>query len=384
MLNSQCSGCGGCIFRSLNEEEYRQNKYQDFCRTVSSIKNAAPEIEMPIFIDDGCRRRADMSFSYTRQGLKLGFNEAQSHNIADIEVCPMLTDDINVFLPELRRFLQDFCTIPLTLKNKKKRPETVYVREGDVRILQADNGIDILLIIPYEPVLEHRLSVVDFINANENIIRFSWQINKMSPETIVEKHTPELYIAGYTVEIPQGVFLQASKKAETLMIEKVLSYLGSTTGKIADLFCGLGTFTYPIAKKTANEVIAVDSSSDSLKGLQKALNRNQIHNVKVINRNLFKYPFDAAELSGVKAIVIDPPRAGAHEQCREISQLPPASRPEKIVFVSCNPKTFTYDAELLLSAGYTFERVTLIDQFVYSKHQELIALFTFNMTKKGE
>ena len=115
--------------------------------------------------------------------------------------------------------------------------------------------------------------------------------------------------------------------------------------------------------------------------MKKALNRNQIHNVKVINKNLFKYPLDEAELKDIKALVIDPPRAGAHEQCREISKISGKNRPEKIIFVSCNPKTFVYDAQLLIDAGYTFERVTLIDQFVYSKHQELIALFTYNSVK---
>ena len=90
-------------------------------------------------------------------------------------------------------------------------------------------------------------------------------------------------------------------------------------------------------------------------------------------------------MKGIKALVIDPPRAGAHEQCREIAKLEDNAKPLKIVFVSCNPKTFVYDAETLISAGYTFERVTLIDQFVYSKHEELVALFTFNpKNNKGE
>lgn len=54
----------------------------------------------------------------------------------------------------------------------------------------------------------------------------------------------------------------------------------------------------------------------------------------------------------------------------------------KIVFVSCNPKTFVYDAEVLINAGYVFERVKLIDQFVYSGHQELVALFILNPASK--
>lgn len=378
MQNSVCKMCGGCVFRELGETRYRENKVSDFKKTMHLIKGAEPIFDDPIFIKDGSRRRADMAFLYAKKELKLGFNESQTHNLVDVSSCLMLDSVLNNLLPELHILLQELCTAPVTVKNKKKKPETTFIREGSVQILHADNGVDILLNIPLEPALEHRLIIADFVNAHSQVCRVSWKAGSANPETIVEKIPPELHIAGCTVEIPQGVFLQASKESETVMIEKVLSYLGNTTGKIADLFCGLGTFTYPLAKLDGAEVIAADSSTSSLKGLQASLNRNQIHNVKVMERNLFKYPFDAADLKGTKALVIDPPRAGAHDQCREIADLPPQDKPEKIVFVSCNPKTFVYDAEQLITAGYEFERVTLIDQFVYSKHQELIALFTYN------
>ena len=178
-----------------------------------------------------------------------------------------------------------------------------------------------------------------------------------SPTGLVTDKNGNLYIAGFSIPIPQGVFLQASKASETAMINKVMEYMGNTTGKIADLFCGLGTFTYPLVQNKENEIISSDSSSASLQGLQKALNRNQIQNVKIIERNLFKDPMDASDLKGVKALVIDPPRAGAHEQCRVLATLSSAERPEKIVFVSCNPKTFVYDATTLIESGYEFKKV---------------------------
>ncbi len=377
MQDSVCKQCGGCVFRELEEKEYRQNKIKDFQKTISLIKGGNPVFDEPVFISDGKRRRADIAFMYAKKTLTLGFKEAQTHNIVNMQQCYMLDSALNNILPVVRSFLEEFCQIPIAVKNKKKI-ETTYIREGSIHLLHADNGIDIILNLSNMPSLEHRLIVADFVNSQANICRLSWQIANDIPETIVEKMPPELYISDYVIEIPQGAFLQASKEAETAMIQKVLSYMGETTGKIADLFCGLGTFTYPLSKNKENEIVSADSSKVSLKGMQKALNRNQIHNVKILDRNLFKYPFDATELKNIKALVLDPPRAGAHEQCREIANKETSDRPEKIIFVSCNPKTFVYDAELLINAGYTFEKVTLIDQFVYSKHQELIALFTDN------
>lgn len=375
MENSICKNCGGCVYRGLGLEQYRENELAEFNKTIQTIKGGNPLFDEPVFVDDGKRRRADLEFSYVSKKLSLGFNEAASHNLIDITCCPMLDAALNQILPSLRAFLADFCSIPITVKNKKRKFETSYIRSGSVKLLHADNGIDILLNLPADPSLEHRLAVADMVNANADVCRLSWSVNDKEPETVAEKFPPELHIAGTVVEVPSGVFLQASKESETAMIQKVLDYIGETKGKIADLFCGLGTFTYPLAKVKGNNIISADSSAASLNGLKRSINRNQIHNVEVVNRNLFKYPFDAADLKGINAVVVDPPRAGAHAQCRELARLSAESRPEKIIYVSCNPKTFVYDAEQLINAGYVFARVTMIDQFVYSKHQELIALF---------
>lgn len=384
MSNDSCNLCGGCIFRAMKKEEYRQKKEADFKHTVSLVKNATPVFDEPVFIDDGLRRRAVMSFNYKKHELKLGFNERESHNLVDIKECPMLTTNLNRLLPDLHNFLEEFSQIKITVKNKKKI-EYKTICSGLLHLLEADNGIDMMLAIEDTPALNHRLLIADFVNSVEQINRFSLKVKQFLPETVVEKITPELHIADCVIAVPEAGFLQASKKAETEMIAKVLEYMDNTRGKIADLFCGLGTFTYPLAKMAGNEIISSDSYEPALEGLRKAINRNQLQNVTVINRNLFKYPFDKDDLKSVKAVVIDPPRAGAHEQCREIAQMEDHIKPEKIIFISCNPQTFVYDAQTLITAGYTFEKVTLIDQFVYSKHQELIALFTFNLNNhKGE
>ncbi|MBP5698653.1 MAG: class I SAM-dependent RNA methyltransferase, partial [Alphaproteobacteria bacterium] len=343
MQNSECGQCGGCIYRELSEELYRKHKEEDFHRTIYQLKNKTVSFDKPIFISDGKRRRASLAFISDKGKLKLGFNEQSSHNIINIKSCPMLESKLNDILPMLHNFMEEFCSLKITIKNKKKL-ETYTIKNGTVNLLSADNGIDIVLTIDRQPALEHRLLIADFVNSISEIIIFSWQIKNQKPETIIEKSSPELHVADFQVEIPQNIFLQASKVAENAMINKVLEYLGDTKGKIADLFCGLGTFTYPLAKIKGNNIISADSSAEALDGLQKALNHNQIKNVKVVNRNLFKYPFDETELKGLEAIVMDPPRAGAHEQCREISKLPPASQPKKIIFISCNPKTFIYDA----------------------------------------
>ena len=84
------------------------------------VRNAAPLFDEPVFIGDGCRRRADMAFVLSGKMLKLGFNQAGTHNLVDVRNCPMLTPGLNAFLPELRRFLLEFCQISVTVKAKSK------------------------------------------------------------------------------------------------------------------------------------------------------------------------------------------------------------------------------------------------------------------------
>ena len=101
-----------------------------------------------------------------------------------------------------------------------------------------------------------------------------------------------------------------------------------------------------------------------------------LNNITITERNLFKYPLSGAELKGFAALVFDPPRAGAAAQMSEIAKLSPDQRPQKIIAVSCNPHSFVKDAAILLNSAYQLQEVTLVDQFSYSNHSELVALFT--------
>ena len=105
-----------------------------------------------------------------------------------------------------------------------------------------------------------------------------------------------------------------------------------------------------------------------------------IPNIEILQKNLFKYPLDADELKSFDVVIFDPPRAGATAQVRQLAQMSQQNKPQKIIAISCNPHTFINDANVLLAGGYELQKLTMVDQFVYTKHCELVALFT----KKGE
>ena len=170
--------------------------------------------------------------------------------------------------------------------------------------------------------------------------------------------------------------MQPSKEGEQALADIVASYIGQTSSNVADLFCGVGTFSYVISKLTTGKILAIDSSEELLRGFRVSVNQNQINNIEIQSRNLFKYPLDSADLKNVDIVVFDPPRAGAAAQCKLLASMPPDRRPSKIIAISCNPNTFVNDAQQLISGGYILKDIRLVDQFVYSEHSELVALFT--------
>lgn len=366
--------CGGCPYRHLGREEYQKMKTQQFERILTQIRQDNIKTGQPVFIADGTRRRAALAFLYQRGKLQLGFNENRSHALVDIRSCSLLTPAINAVLPLLYNFLTGFCAIKSTEKLKNKKFRTYNIGRGDVHLTETAGGLDILFEIGEPLSLEHRMCLCDFAG-NDGIARISVRTGQNKAETIVEKNRPYLDIGGYQVFVPAGTFLQASREGEQALLNLVMHYIGTTNGKVADLFCGVGTFSYPLAANRNCKITAADSSEELLDGFQKSVNHNMIPNISICRRNLFKYPLDSQELKGFDAVVFDPPRAGAAAQTAQIAAMPQADKPARVVAVSCNPHTFVNDANTLLGGGYKLTEVTLVDQFVYSTHSELVALF---------
>lgn len=368
--------CGGCRYRQLGETEYREKKCRDVLAVLQNLKTQDYRFAEPVFIGDNKRRRATLAFSCRKGKVVLGFNRSQSPEIIDLASCCLLTPKINSVLPALRALLAELCAVKIPKMKKNKQVGAVCLQGGDLQITEADNGLDVVLQFDGELTLDYRMIVFEFAQKYNDIIRISHRRNENGqPETLVEKSKPYINIAGYEVYIPAGTFLQASKASEQALIEIVLRYAGENGGKVADLFCGVGTFSYPLSKNIKNKIVAVDSSKSLLEGFRRSVNKNMIPNIEIIEKNLFKYPLDEKELSGFDLVVFDPPRAGAEAQAKKIAAMGEAA-PKKVIAVSCNPHSFVKDAGILTDAGYKLEEITLVDQFAYSNHSELVALFT--------
>jgi 23S rRNA (uracil1939-C5)-methyltransferase len=167
-----------------------------------------------------------------------------------------------------------------------------------------------------------------------------------------------------------GGFLQAAASAEAALAEAVLDHVGDAA-PVADLFAGVGTFTLRLARRAA--VAAVEGNSDLLAAIEAAAHRTQgLKPITIRKRDLFRNPLAPVELDNFKAVVFDPPAAGAKAQAEAIA----GSRVPKVAAVSCNPATLARDTAILLKGGYRLTKVLPVDQFLFSAEIEAAATFS--------
>ena len=143
-----------------------------------------------------------------------------------------------------------------------------------------------------------------------------------------------------------------------------------TRPKLLDLFCGAGAFALRLARR--REVFAADADPAAIGALARAAAMTPgLRTLETETRDLFRRPLRPAELTAFDAALIDPPRAGAIEQVRALA----ASTLPLVVSISCNAATFARDARILLDGGFQVESVIPLDQFRFSAHVEIAAVF---------
>ena len=189
--------------------------------------------------------------------------------------------------------------------------------------------------------------------------RYGSRISVSSPCWPAKSVPATVTLSGVPVAFPVGGFLQATEDGEAALVESVRECV---SGPVADLFAGLGTFA--LATRAAYSAEASRDAAAALKQAAPAMT--------VEHRDLYRRPLDRTELDRFETVILDPPRAGANEQVRQLS----ASAVGKLAYVSCNPATFARDARTLADGGYRLSWVRPVGQFRWSTHVELAACFT--------
>jgi 23S rRNA (uracil1939-C5)-methyltransferase len=278
------------------------------------------------------------------QGVALGFNAEKSHRIVDMRECHILRPELFALVGPLRQLLSNLL-----------QPR----RTAEAHLTLVDQGPDVLL----KGITAKGLTAIEQLSgfaADQRLARLGID-QGLGAETVYEPQPATMTLSRVPVTFPPGAFLQATEDGETALVNCVKEAVFGASA-IADLFSGLGTFALAVRASYAAE-----ASRDAAAALKLAAPSTTVE-----HRDLYRRPLDAAELLRFDAVILDPPRAGAAEQVKELA----GSGMARIGYVSCNPATFARDAKTLVDGGYKLDWVKPVGQFRWSTHVELAACFT--------
>jgi 23S rRNA (uracil1939-C5)-methyltransferase len=347
--------CGGCALQHLADQPYGRWK-AGLVRTALARRGLASDIVLPLVpAEPGSRRRLRLAGLRRKGGFVLGLREGRGHTIIDLDECPITRPGLVALLAPLRQGLA-----PLVAER------TAF----EISLNETSSGIDVLcqgLTISSSADLAKLAALAEALS----LARLSLAAEAGGAvQTVAMRAVPMMHFGGVAVRLPPGVFLQASAAGEAAIVAAV-SAAARGVHRLVDLYCGIGTLSLPLVQ-AGLKLSAYDRDEAAIAALDRAVRGGGLAGRLLPSvRDLARAPLRPTELRGVDAALFDPPRAGAPDQARALAE----SDLPLVIAVSCNPASFARDAKLLLAGGFRLESVQPIDQFLWSPHVELIAVF---------
>ncbi len=342
--------CWGCQLQHASDAFVAGWKV-DVVRAACQARSLNPQFRPLATSPDRSRRRATFSARRTKKAALAGFHARASDVVVEIPECRLLEPDLLTALPVVEA---------LAIAGASRKGAL------SVTVTQSAAGLD-FAVSGGKPLDNALMMELAGLLERHKMARLAW-----GDEVIGTRLSPYQTFGGVRVTPPAGAFLQATHAGERALCEAVLEIFNGAK-RVADLFAGSGTFSFPIAEHA--EVLAVEGDAEMMRALDAGWRHSSgLKRVVTETRDLFRRPLLPEELADFDAVVIDPPRAGAEAQVAQIAQ----SGVPIVAFVSCNPVTFARDAQMLTDAGYTLNWVQVVDQFRWSTHVELAASFSLS------
>lgn len=359
--------CGGCSLQHLEGTAQIHEKQALLLDSFTRIGHCQPEAILAPLTSTlwGYRNKARLSVRYVekKQSTLVGFREKNNPRyITEINTCPILNSRVDAELPALRQLVDSF-----------DDPHCI----AQIEVAAGDEDIALIL----RNLSQLSANDEEKLRAFSDRTQFRIFLQPKGPDSVYLFHPQE---AGdfLTYQLPDYQvtfqflptdFTQVNAGLNRKMVTMALDLLELESHDVVlDLFCGLGNFSLPLAKKVA-KVIGVEGSDAMVGRATSNAAANGIENTQFFCANLddeqslsvlFDHPFNK--------ILLDPPRTGAMEVVKQMDKL----NPKRIVYVSCNPATLARDADILINQhGYRLCSAGVMDMFPHTAHVESIALF---------
>ena len=353
--------CGGCATQHVDMRTQVAAKQRWLEDNLERIGKVAPETMLaPIYGEEwGYRRRARLSARYVEKkgGAMIGFRERRSTHVADMRGCDVLPPDVSALILPLRELVSEL--------SLRERIPQIEVAVGD-----ESTGLVFRHLLPFTAEDEARLKS---FAENHRISVWLQPGGPDSAKPFWPAEPPALYYAlpefGLRIAFGPTDFTQVNAGVNRMLVRRAIRLLDPQPGeRIADLFCGLGNFSLPLASVGAS-VIGFEGSPQLVqRARENAAANGLIAQFEVLN--LFQSGLSS--FGRLEKLLVDPPREGAVELMKSL----PDNWPSRIVYVSCDPATLARDAGILVhTKGFRLAAAGVVNMFPHTAHVESIALF---------
>jgi len=357
--------CGGCSMQHLEARAQVAVKQRVLEDNLWHIGKLRPETMLRAVygLAWGYRQRARLSVRLVpkKGGVLVGFHERKSSFIADMRSCEILPRRISDLLLPLRGLIAG-------LSNPARLPQIE---------LAVGEAVTVLVLRILDPLSAADADALRSFAARHAIQFWLQPAGPDSAQPLDPADASPLYYAlpefGVQIRFRPTDFTQVNHAVNRILVRRALALLDPRPGeRIADLFCGLGNFSLPIASRGA-AVLGVDGSAELVwRAEANARDNGLAARARFETANLFDAENCAAFGTGFDKLLIDPPRDGAVEVVKALRE----NGPRRIVYVSCDPATLARDAEVLVHVkGYRLAAAGVINMFPHTSHVESIALF---------
>ena len=355
--------CGGCSLQHIENDDQVILKQQSLLEMMSHAGLEPTHWLAPIRADAwGYRNKARLGVKHVaKKGRVLvGFRERNTPFIADMQRCEVL-------LPGVGHQLELLSDLIGQLDARASIPQIE---------LAADPENIQLVFRHLQPLSDHdRDTLTSFAQEHD----FQILLQPGGPNTVEPLYPPEpeLFLhpdkdSDISIGFNALDFVQVNRDINRQMVAQALDLLELEAGnQCLDLFCGLGNFTLPLARRSA-QVTGVEVDDAMLQRARIAARANQIDNTEYYSADLSQPDTDAIWMNRqYDRILLDPPRSGA----LEIAQIIGRFKAQRIVYVSCQPSSLVRDAAIICAQGYRMSKLGIMDMFPQTAHVEAMALF---------
>src|SRR3990167_8331372 len=374
------SECGGCQLQHIKYDEqmeFKKKVVKDSLERIGKIKMEIRAEIIPARQPFFYRNKGIFSLKRTRKGLKVGFFAKGTHDVVEIKNCPVLLEPINKIKEAIRR----------SIENKNVSVYNELYHKGFLRSLiirQSAKTKEILIgLVTTEgnfdsSFIQDIAEINVTLKGNYKLVGIVQNINTLKTNVILGTENRLLWGRDYLNESLGGInyqlsltsFFQINPYQTETLLKTVEEMIAGVKGTILDTYSGIGSIALYLAKNSTSSIIGIEENEVAVEDANKSMERNGIKNCSFLTGTTERYLKNFKETSEIGEFILAPPRKGCSEEVlNSILKI----KPEKIVYVSCNPSTLSRDLNKL-SQIYEIKNIKIIDMFPQTVHMETVVL----------